>query len=94
VVLGLEYILMITNFVRRLDQSFPLRLPSCIQDKLKALGSSAEAAKGKPTSAVNPVTCHDYAGKFSIKPESLSTDQLVYLQACVDADIAYRRKGL
>jgi hypothetical protein len=40
------------------------------------------------------MTCHDYAGQFSTKPESLSADQLVYLQACVDADIAYRRKGL
>jgi hypothetical protein len=68
-------------------------LRSCVSDRLKALGPSAKAAESKPKAPVNPVTCHDYAGKFSIDPKSLSAEQLVYLQACVDADIAYRRKG-
>jgi hypothetical protein len=49
--------------------------------------------EGKPPSAVNPMTCHEYAGRFSTKPETLSPNELVYLEACVDADIGYRRQG-
>jgi len=69
-------------------------LKSCVHDKLQALGPSGMTAESKPQASVNPVTCHDYAGRFSIKPESLSANELAYLEACVDADIAYRRKGL
>jgi len=69
-------------------------LKSCVHDRLKTLGSSATIPGSKPPSSVNPLTCHDYAGRFSRKPESLSANELVYLEACADADIAYRRKGL
>ncbi len=69
-------------------------LKSCVHDRRQALGPSATTPESKPPSSVNPLTCHDYAGRFSIKPESRSANELVYLEACADADIAYRRKGL
>lgn len=68
-------------------------LKSCVHDSLKNLGAAGREAESKPPANVKPLTCHDYAAQFSTKPESLSAGQLVYLEACVDADIGYRRKG-
>jgi hypothetical protein len=74
------------------DIKADLLFKTCIQDRIDVLTSSSKTEKGEPPSAINSLTCHDIAGKFATKFEIVSLSELTYLEACMDADIGYRRQ--
>jgi len=68
-------------------------LKSCVEQRIAALGATAEVEKSKPKGALNPMTCHQYAGKLAVEPGALSAAELAYLETCVDTEIGYLKKG-
>ncbi|MFZ0694796.1 MAG: hypothetical protein WAN51_11735, partial [Alphaproteobacteria bacterium] len=67
-------------------------LKACVKDRIGAR-RDAGAEEKKPQAPLNPVVCHQYAGRLSVEPETLSTDELAYLDACVQTEIGYMRRG-
>ena len=68
-------------------------LSSCVKDRIGALEAAGKGGKGESLGAMNPMICHQYAGRLAVEPEKLSRDELDYLEACVQTDIGYMRHG-
>jgi len=68
-------------------------LRSCVKDRIAALGGAGNGGKGGLEGAMNPMICHEYAGKLAVEPENLTAGELAYLDACVQTDIGYMRSG-
>jgi hypothetical protein len=68
-------------------------LRSCVKDRIGALAAAGKGAKGKAQAAMNPLICHQYAGRLAVEPEKLARDELDYLEACVQTDIGQMRRG-
>ena len=66
-------------------------LNSCIDYRIKEAGG--DAASGKAPTATEPKSCHEKSGLLAINPDVLTLDDLVYLRACVDADLKTFRKA-
>lgn len=68
-------------------------LKSCITKEIQARKIAAEVRKNKPEGATIPTICHQRAGQFAIQPGAMSAAELAYFEACIDADIQYRKEG-
>jgi len=58
-------------------------LNSCIAYRL----GEADAAPGTPPPVTEPASCHEKSGLLALNPDSLTRDDLLYLKACVNADL-------